>query len=184
MARFARYIVPNRAAIWAVAEEDPDSWSEGNFPFYLLHDLYEPRGNGGLSFFEISDDDGKLIDVAAALHFPKQGQQKDKIDSASFRLLTEDDIQRLGLRLTTTEGGTFDGEINWLHRELKPLTGPQAVDVAKAMFANGPINFSAREIAARIASKLKAGILNECGPKMLFDLKSKNLARIVYGPAE
>ena len=160
MTVLVRDVISKRASLWARAE-DKSLWTNGQFPFELLHDLYDPRG--GLSFYEVtSRRDPALIRIAAALHFPTANKDsKQQVESVDFRTIDTADLQRLGLTMTATAGGTGDTEVNKLHREITGITGPLAVKLARLMCQCLNVSFSAAEVAGAISRGIRNGNLPE-----------------------
>jgi len=186
MAVLVRQLTSPRASVWAAAE-DNQLWANGQFPFQLLHDLYDSRG--GLSFFEVtSRDDPALIGVAAALHFPAGNDKilsKDRVESVHFRTVHSADVQALGLTITATPGETRDSEVNKLHREITGINGPLAVELARLMAQNPTVDFKAAEVAGGISDGICKGYLHEkfLHGNMIHNLIREGAATITYKAA-
>jgi hypothetical protein len=178
MGVLVREISSKRAGLWAAAE-DESRWVNGNFPFELLHDLFHPSG---LSFYEIeSTDDPNLIRVAAALYFPKKGS-KTQIESFEFRTVEATEVERLGLKVSATEGMTKSESVNKLHRDVTGFTRPLAVALARLMCDRPTIPFSAAEIARAISRSIAQGELraDDLHKDMLDKLLRERAASITW----
>jgi hypothetical protein len=178
MTLLVRALLTKRAQIWAAAD-DAALWKNGAFPFEILTDLHDPRGP--LSLYEVrSRRDPALIRIAAALHFPK-GQTKQQVETYTFRGISPDEFEKLGIEVKKTPGDTADAVVNDLHREIPTtLTGPQAVKLARLMCRNSPVIFSANKIARAISDGIRSKTLPDANKDLLQNLIKEKAVKITY----
>jgi hypothetical protein len=158
----------NKGALWAKYEEEKH-WEAGNFPYELLSDFADSAGTG-LSFWKIaSSRDIALHRIAAALTCVPTA---DQLRSADFRVVRESSVIALGVAVVQTNGGTKDQGINHLHYELRDVTGPRIVKLAKKLCSRS-IPFSAEMVARYIANSVIKGHMQpaDVPQKLLADLR-------------
>jgi hypothetical protein len=178
MPLLVRALQTKRAQIWAAAD-DPALWKNGAFPFEILADLHDPRGP--LSLYEVkSRRDPALIRIAAALHFPKS-QAKQQVETYTFRGVSPEEFERLGIVFKKTPGDTADADVNELHREITTtLKGPQALKLARLMCRSDPVIFSANRIARAISDSIRNEHLPEANKDLLQSLIKEKAVKITY----
>ena len=113
--------------LWSRIDE-PGWWEKDNFPHMLLRELEETKGGFSLWLMD-SESDDKLERLAAAHVFRKSPVE---FENTEFRFVTESELPR-GVSVTATPGILNDDGLNSLHREIRQLTGPQAVELASSL---------------------------------------------------
>lgn len=118
----------------------------------LLSELEETKG--GLSLWLMdSETDDRLGRLAAAYVF-----RKDTVvfENTEFRFVTESEFPR-GVSVTTTSGILKDEGLNPLHRAIKRLTGPQAIELASSL--QKPKIINKEQIPGLVAKSILSGHL-------------------------
>ena len=83
--------------------------------------------------------------------------ERGKLTSTSFRFVDLATVERLGITVDFTKGRTPDEGINHLHRELKGITGRQAIKLARAMVRGNPVIFKQERVARDIVDAFRKG---------------------------
>lgn len=149
--RFARK--PN---LWAVAQQSMETLDSNDFPYVLLAELYDPDGTG-VSFWEVESIDDPLVPrlVAAWAANPNGGiLKKEHLVSVKT-----DFVEQLDLKINRTPSKLPDSEVSDLHRDVRGITGPKAVQLIKEMCDSDDKEFKVTEVGKYLVKSLQEGHL-------------------------
>ena len=146
----------DKGQLWTHAA-NRSRWEQSNFPYQLLPELSDQFDGKGLSFWQFKTiRDSRLKRLVAALE-----AEANDLRSVDFRFLDMDVLERLDLQIKEEPGATHDEEVNQLHVNIYGITGPQAVEIARAMAFRKNRAFAAVEVGRLIAISYRSGYFDK-----------------------
>lgn len=164
----------NKPNYWVEAN-DPKNWENDNFPYEVLREL-EVRGEG-VSFWRLESEQDTVLDrIAAEFAY---SSNNDTIPSIQFQIVDEQVVLSLGIDIIDTKGKFKDPDLATYHRDLKNITGKQAIKLVEHLMKSSR-DYSSKDVAEHVAS----GIINGHLPlplsqKLLKALERSNHIKVI-----